>query len=151
MTIFQNKVFRLVFGVLVFCLPCVSRAQNNGANELPDLPFGEKFPRLEWRASGNWWEHEPTKQRPLNLNVPRDQVIAFALYTHDHGQLKLSTQLFPLLPDEPKKVRLEFRHEDGSWQEIATEHRKSRKNKSNLGPYEIWRLIACSADCRMGM
>ena len=55
----------------------------------------------------------------MDLHVPRDEVVAFAVYTHDHGVLKLSAQLFPLLPDEPREVRLELQQEDGSWQEIA--------------------------------
>ena len=53
------------------------------------------------------------------LNVERDQVVAFAVYTHDHDTLKLTAQLFPLMPDEPKEVRLEFKQQDGSWKEVA--------------------------------
>ncbi|MDP1561024.1 MAG: hypothetical protein Q8M16_06480 [Pirellulaceae bacterium] len=34
--------------------------------------------------------------------------MAFALYTHQDGVLKLSAQLYPLLPDEPRIVRLEM-------------------------------------------
>jgi hypothetical protein len=46
------------------------------------------------------------------MDVPRDQVIAFALYTHDAGVLKLSAQLYPLKPGEPRDVRLEFKEQD---------------------------------------
>lgn len=52
------------------------------------------------------------------MRVPRDQVVAFALYTHDHGVLKLSAQLFPLKPGEPREVRLEL-YTDGAWREAA--------------------------------
>ena len=31
------------------------------------------------------------------MNVPREQVVAFAMYTHQNGVLKLSAQLFPLI------------------------------------------------------
>ena len=55
----------------------------------------------------------------MNLNVPRDQVVAFAVYTHDHGTLKLTAQLFPLKPGEEKTVRLYFKGEDGEWKEAA--------------------------------
>jgi len=57
----------------------------------------------------------------MDLDVPRDQVVAFAVYTHDHGTLKLSTQLFPLKPDEERVVRLEFKGENGQWKQAATE------------------------------
>ena len=49
--------------------------------------------------------------------MPRDQVVAFALYTHDRGVLKLSAQLYPLKPEETKTVRLEFMR-DGKWTEV---------------------------------
>ena len=81
--------------------------------------FGKKFPNLESRASGQWWKKKPNKRFGLNLDVPREQVVAFALYTHDHGVLKLSAQLFPLKPDEDRSVRLELKKSDGSWQEVG--------------------------------
>lgn len=57
----------------------------------------------------------------MDLDVPRDQVVAFAVYTHDHGTLKLSAQLFPLKPDEAKSARLEFKDADGKWKQVAKE------------------------------
>ena len=86
-----------------------------------ELTFGKKFPKLESRATGQWWKKKPNKKMPLDLNVPRDQVVAFALYTHHLGQLRLSAQLFPLMPDESRDVRLELRQADGSWKQVATE------------------------------
>ena len=86
-----------------------------------ELTFGKKFPKLESRATGQWWKKKPNKKMPLDLNVPRDQVVAFALYTHHLGQLRLSAQLFPLIPDESRDVRLELRQADGSWKQVATE------------------------------
>ena len=52
------------------------------------------------------------------MDVPRDQVVAFALYTHDRGVLKLTAQLYPLKPGEPREARLEFQR-DGEWTEAA--------------------------------
>ena len=76
-------------------------------------PFGEEFPSLDSHATGAWWEaDEPA------LMVPRDEVLAFALYTHDHGVLKLTAQLYPLLPDEPREVRLELQ-QGGQWHEVS--------------------------------
>ena len=80
--------------------------------------FGKKFPNLESRSTGKWWEKKPNKRFKMNLDVARENVIAFALYTHDHGMLKLSAQLYPLKSDEDRTVRLEFRQRDGSWKEV---------------------------------
>ncbi|MEZ6095068.1 MAG: hypothetical protein R3C03_12705 [Pirellulaceae bacterium] len=75
------------------------------AQDLKSPPpyFGPKFPKLESRATGEWWKAENPP-----LMVPRDQVVAFALYTHQNGVLKLSAQLYPLLPEEARGVRLEM-------------------------------------------
>ncbi len=83
-------------------------------------PFGAEFPKLDSLATGEWWLKKPggRDQPPLPMDVPRDQVIAFALYTQDRGVLKLSAQLYPLKPDEPREVRLEFQR-DGKWVEAA--------------------------------
>lgn len=86
----------------------------------PERPFGDEFPNLDSFAVGEWWNKTPRGQNaPPSLNVPRDEVIAFALYTHDRGVLKLTAQLFPLKPDEPQEVRLEFRQGE-QWIEAAT-------------------------------
>jgi len=53
-----------------------------------------------------------------SVKVPRDQVVGFALYTHDHGVLKLSAQLYPLKAGEAREVRLELKR-DGEWREVA--------------------------------
>lgn len=85
------------------------------------MPFGEKFPKLDHLATGEWWNVKVANEnnRIVDMNVPRDQVVAFALYTHDRGQLKMTACLFPLKPDEPRKARLELRLDD-QWKEVAT-------------------------------
>jgi hypothetical protein len=87
-----------------------------GQNE---TPFGPEFKNLETMSTGSWWNVTPNKQRTMNLDVPRDQVAAFAVYTHDHGVLKLTAQFFPLKPDEARLARLEFKQDDGTWKEVA--------------------------------
>ena len=92
-------------------------------------PFGSDFPHLDNAATGQWWtigrkpaEDDNRKRPPKNLikvNVPRNEVVAFAVYTHDQGTLKMSAQLFPLLDDEPRRVRLEFK-QDGKWRQAAS-------------------------------
>jgi hypothetical protein len=93
-------------------------------------PFGPKFPSLDGMATGKWWEKgkaKPGQPKPgkkpkfiVNLDVPRDQVVAFAVYTHDAGTLKLSAQLYPLKPGEARETRLELDRGDG-WKLAATE------------------------------
>ncbi len=83
--------------------------------------FGQRFRNLESMATGEWWKAEPHPRRTMSLDVPRDEVLAFALYTHAGGTLKLSAQLFPLYPDEAREVRLELRHGEGDWELVATE------------------------------
>ncbi len=85
-------------------------------------PVWPEYPNLETRATGQWWEKKPTPNQSLDLDVPRDQVIAFAVYTHDRGTLKLTAQLFPLKPTESKQVTLELENEQGQWETVATEN-----------------------------
>lgn len=92
-------------------------------------PFGADYPDLDSDATGEWWKPksvvpgqkkkkaQPQIQEP-RLMVPRDQVVAFAIYTHDRGVLKLSAQLYPLMPDEPQRVTLEFQRE-GEWKKAG--------------------------------
>ena len=94
------------------------------------LPFGDK---TEWaRASdnsavGEWWKKSFTKkwQRYEKLaikwfnSIDRKNAMAFGLYTHDHGVLKITGQCFPLLPEEPKEVTLEFMKK-GKWKKQET-------------------------------
>jgi hypothetical protein len=51
--------------------------------------------------------------------VPRDQLVAFAVYTVSRGQLKLSAQLYPLRRGESREVTLELL-ERGNWRRVAT-------------------------------
>jgi 3',5'-cyclic AMP phosphodiesterase CpdA len=82
-------------------------------------PFGAEFPALDSLATGEWWTKRARGANPPPLlDVPREQVVAFALYTQDRGVLKLTAQLFPLRPGEAREVVLELRREAG-WAEAA--------------------------------
>ncbi|MFM2170844.1 MAG: hypothetical protein RI957_1073 [Verrucomicrobiota bacterium] len=90
----------------------------------PEQPFGERFPKLDAPATGEWWKRPKATGKnewwnEVILNVPRDQTVAFALYTSDRGVLKMTAQLVPLLPHESREARLEIQQSDGSWKEIA--------------------------------
>jgi hypothetical protein len=89
----------------------------------PDAPpFGREYAQLDSQTTGQWWAPAPPTGKTVppivELNVPREQVVAFALYTHDAGVLKLTAQLFPLLPDEPREALLEVQR-DGAWKEAG--------------------------------
>jgi hypothetical protein len=74
---------------------------------------------LDSLAVGRWWTTKPRGPNPPPpMDMPRDEVVAFALYTHDRGVLKLTAQLYPLKPGEPREARLELRR-SGGWQEVA--------------------------------
>jgi hypothetical protein len=98
----------------------------------PAMPFGAEFPTLESLTTGEWWVKaakgvgKKSKGKAAGssaapaMNVPRDQVVCFAYYTQQNGVLKMSAQLFPLMPDEVRLARLEIKHEGEDWKEIAT-------------------------------
>ncbi len=100
-------------------------------------PFGAEFPALDSLTTGEWWSKSsaaPAAPKgkakgkgkgkggggspPPPMDVPRDQVVAFALYTQQGGVMKMSAQLFPLKPGEAREARLEVQR-DGAWLEIA--------------------------------
>ncbi len=106
--------------VLTFFIAATGIATAN-AVQLDEQPFGSEFPNLDSLAVGQWWTKKAKGQNPPpSMDVPRNEVIAFALYTQDRGVLKMTAQLFPLKPDESRVVRLEIFHEgDQKWVEAA--------------------------------
>ena len=92
-----------------------------GAAEAESVtPFTAAFPKLDSLATGQWWLKKPNgkEQAPPPMDVPRDQVIAFALYTQDRGVLKLTAQLYPLKLEEKREARIEFLR-DEKWIEAV--------------------------------
>jgi hypothetical protein len=84
---------------------------------------------------GEWWKEPwqslargPKGKRPeappFPLDVPRDAVVAFKLYTVDvkpdggPAVLKVTAQLFPLKPGEPRDARLEVKRGE-TWDEVS--------------------------------
>lgn len=100
----------------------LARAQEAAQRSTPKTStdyFGAEFPNLDSLASGEWWTKKPRgPNAPPSMDVPREDVIAFALYTHQDGVLKLTAQLYPLKPHEPREVRLEFKR-GNQWEEAA--------------------------------
>ena len=99
--------------------PMLACSQEHG-----EPPVKAPFAKGEDSLCVNDWWNRPAPARPrdriLDLKVPRDQVLAFGLYTVMDGKLKLSAQLYPLYPEETRTVRLEI-EKAGEWQEIARE------------------------------
>src|SRR5215204_6306696 len=89
---------RAATAVLVVAVGCLVRDPLTANGQ----PFGKEYPNLDSLATGQWWTKKPKKaaNAPPPMDVPRDQVVAFALYTCDRGVLKLTAQLYPLRPGE---------------------------------------------------
>ncbi|MGB1021100.1 MAG: hypothetical protein ACPGVF_08355, partial [Flavobacteriaceae bacterium] len=76
------------------------------------------FTNLDTISTNDWWNR--AENPILNVKVPREEVIAFGIYTVSDDVLKLTAQLFPLYPDEDRAVRLALKS-DGQWNEVAQE------------------------------
>jgi len=84
-----------------------------------DSPFpGARGVDLDTACRRDIWDKQGGGFLAQFVKVPRDQVVGFALYTHDHGVLKMSAQLYPLQEGEAREVRLELKT-DGQWREAA--------------------------------
>jgi hypothetical protein len=84
-----------------------------------ESPFpGPRGEKLDLAAREDMWDKPAKGFLAEFTRVPRDQVVGFALYTQQDGVLKLTAQLYPLKPGEPREVRLEFQR-DGAWREAA--------------------------------
>jgi hypothetical protein len=118
---------RPILPFLVVALPIMLPAAEHGEPPVR-APFVKKEDSL---CVNDWWK------RPANpiidLKVPRDQTVAFGIYTVHDRVLKLSAQLYPLYPEETREVRLEIG--DGeAWKEIG------RRNVSDLGWCTTFRI-----------
>ncbi len=119
-------LFPLLMTLLVLpaCAQTPTAAQPPQPIERDPWPFGEGADYLDRFAIGKWWEMDYSRnnQRWLRRlrDVPREEALAFVLYTHQDGVLKLTAQCYPLLPTEPQEVTLEFQR-DGQWVQADTQ------------------------------
>lgn len=94
-------------------------------------PVLAPFSGIDTLATNDWWNRGESVI--VNIKVPREDVVAFGLYTVSNNTLKLSAQLFPLYPNETREVRLEIKVGD-TWKEI-------QKQKANdLGWSALFRV-----------
>ena len=75
------------------------------------------FTDLDTLATNDWWNRKTSKI--IDIKVPRDQVIAFGIYTTSKNTLKLSAQLFPLHPQESRTVKLSL-YQNNQWEEVQS-------------------------------
>ena len=76
------------------------------------------FENLDTIATNDWWNRGSNPI--IDVKVPREEVIAFGIYTVSNGVLKLSAQMFPLYPEESREVHLEIK-KGGDWEQIQTQ------------------------------
>ncbi len=116
------------------CLFCVVTSVAFAADS--PTPFGDNHPQLDRWVVGEWWKEpwrpgktgpkrKQSEPPPFPLDVPRNEVLAFAVYTVDvkpaggPATLKITAQLYPLKPGEARESRLELERGD-AWEEVAT-------------------------------
>ena len=91
----------LLFFILIGC----NTDQSNQKNSLKVL-FKSPFSGIDTISTNDWWNRMPNPI--IDVNVKRENVLAFGIYTISNNTLKLTAQLFPLYPYETREVRLEI-------------------------------------------
>ena len=71
-------------------------AKGSLPSDLAGAQVAVPFEGLDTLCVGAWWERDSSQI--IELRVPRDDVLAFGLYTVQGHVLKLSAQLYPLYP-----------------------------------------------------
>ena len=81
----------LLFFILLGC----NTNQSNQKNSL-EVPFKSPFSGIDTISTNDWWNRMPNPI--IDVNVKRENVLAFGIYTISNNTLKLTAQLFPLYP-----------------------------------------------------
>ena len=99
---------------------CIWSCTSSSSQDLSQLspPVLAPFEALDTLATNDWWNRGPNPI--LEMDVAREEVVAFGIYTVSNQTLKMSAQLFPLYPNETREVRLAIQ-EEGEWKEIQTQ------------------------------
>jgi len=105
---FQKPLIGFIIVITILVGAC-----QNPSPQYVKAPFTE----LDILATNDWWNRKTSKI--IDIKVPRDQVIAFGIYTTSNNTLKLSAQLFPLYPQESRTVRLSF-YQNNKWEEVQS-------------------------------
>ncbi len=87
-------------------------------------PVKAPFEKLDLYCVNDWWVHNAkmknNPKRIIDVDVPRDEVICFGMYTVHDNVLKMTAQLFPLYPKESREVTLELKR-NNEWKRVAVE------------------------------
>lgn len=110
---FRSIFFGSILLSAMFLSSCFVNS-NSGSMTWEQAPFEN----LDTIAINDWWNRADNPI--IDVRVPREEVIAFGLYTVHNKVLKLSAQLFPLYPKESRDVRLEIRKGD-KWKEVQVQ------------------------------
>ena len=101
--------------ILIFFLTITSCSTSTQDPKSMDPLVIAPFEGLDTLAINDWWNRG---ENPIiDMDVPREDVVAFGIYTVANKKLKMTAQLYPLYPNEDREVRLEV-DQDG-WKEIA--------------------------------
>jgi hypothetical protein len=113
-----EKMKTLVLAITMLSTFMVTSAQ------YANPPVKAPFEKLDTYCVNDWWNNAKAvkndPKRIIDVDVPRDQVICFGMYTTHNKVMKMSAQLFPLYPEETREVRLELK-KNGKWIEVAKE------------------------------
>lgn len=109
---FKSLYFSVFFVVLGLLL--LTNCNKYNTNNYVKAPFTG----LDTLSTNDWWNR--TDNKIINLKVPREDVVAFGIYTTANNKLKITAQLFPLFPKETREVRLAF-FIDNQWKVIQSQ------------------------------
>lgn len=108
-----------------------------GNAQIGKPPVKAPFGKLDIYCVNDWWNHAKVVKdsitKIIDVDVARNQVICFGIYTTQNKVMKMSAQLFPLYPKETRMVCLEFKV-NGKWKQIA----KSKVN--DIGWSALFRI-----------
>ena len=112
----SKSIWLLAVTVLIVVHSCAVSKKNMNAKA--ESYVKAPFEGLDTIATNDWWNRKSNKI--IDVNVPRDEVVAFGMYTVSNKTLKLTAQLFPLYPTETREVTLSIR-QNGRWKDIQTQ------------------------------
>jgi len=107
---------RLITFFLLICAAFIANAQ------VGEPPVKAPFEKLDLYCVNDWWNHAKAvkhdAKKIVDVDVPRDQVICFGIYTTQNQVMKMTAQLFFFFSNETREVRLEFKR-NGKWEEVV--------------------------------
>ncbi len=81
--------------------------------QIDEPPVKASFEKLDLYCVNDLWNHaKEIKDNPnkiLDVDVQRNEVVSFGIYTTQNMVMKMTAQLFPLYPYEIREVCLELK------------------------------------------